>query len=160
MVSTKAELRESLEWAIAELEKLASLDTGLANCPWCGGAEEGHNGACPLGQAKALVNAIYDPKDFERWRNVYEWEIPAEVLLEWLSDLGWSNVENYDAPPLVEFHPISDPEDSYFNVNGSDNDCKTSLQHAIKKAYFAYQDKLKEERRRIYAELKKEFEPS
>jgi hypothetical protein len=58
----------------------------------------------------------------------------------------------------VEFRPISDPEDSYFDVNGSDNDQKTSLAEAIKRAYFKYQDGLKAKRREIYEELKKEFE--
>jgi hypothetical protein len=98
--------------------------------------------------------------DFEKYRNTYYFDIPKDVLFDWLVELGWSNVENYDAPPLVDFVPISDPEDSYFNVNGSDNDCKTALGDAIKKAYFKYQDGLKEQRREMYRELKKEFEPT
>jgi len=97
--------------------------------------------------------------DFEKYRNVYSFDIPKDVLFDWLSELGWSTVENWDAPPLVEFVPITAPEDSYFNVNGMDNDMKTSLAEAIKLAYFKYQDGLKEERRRMYEELKKEFEP-
>lgn len=97
--------------------------------------------------------------DFEKYRDTYYFEIPKDVLFDWLVELGWSNVESFDATSLVEFHPISDPEDSYFNVNGCDNPPKTSLALAIQIAYFEYQDKLKEQRREQYEELKKEFEP-
>jgi hypothetical protein len=98
--------------------------------------------------------------DFERYRNTYYFDIPKDVLFDWLVELGWSNVDNWEAPPLVEFRPISDPEDSYFDVNGSDNNQKTSLGEAIKLAYFKLKDAQKEERRRVFEELKKEFEPS
>jgi hypothetical protein len=97
--------------------------------------------------------------DFEKYRKVYSFEIPKDVLFEWLVELGWGNASPFGVRSVVvEFVPISDPEDSYFNVNGSDNNQKTSLAEAIKLAYFKYQDGLKDQRREMYEELKKEFE--
>jgi hypothetical protein len=103
--------------------------------------------------------------DFEKYRKVYAFEIPKDVLFNWLIDIGWSTVDYSNgeasggASNLVQFHVISSPEDSAFSV--LDNDCnnKDSLAEAIKKAYFKLQDNRKKERREQYEKLKKEFEP-
>ena len=99
-------------------------------------------------------------KDFEQLRTVYDFDIPNEILMSWLAELGWSTLEDYDAPPLVEFRPTmpDNPEDSWFDVLGSDNDMKTSLPAAIKKAYFKLKDAQKAKRRAQYEKLKEEFE--
>lgn len=97
--------------------------------------------------------------DFEKYRKTYAFEIPKDVLFDWLEEIGWSTAGEGGTRSLVEFCGTPpDTEDSYFNVNGSDNDMKTSLADAVKKAYFKLKDKQKEERRRQYEELKAEFE--
>jgi hypothetical protein len=164
MVTAKHELRESLKWALRELTKLPYTATSTRPCLYCDATDDcpnrhiDHLQYCPLALAHARIDDdLWNPKDFERWRDVYYFDIPSEVLLDWLSELGWSNTENYNAPPLVEFVPAD--EDSYFNVNGGDNGEKTSLAAAIKLAYFKLQDDRKAKRREQYEELKKEFEP-
>ena len=103
--------------------------------------------------------------DFEKYRKTFAREIPKDVLFGWLEDLGWSTVDygygqvSGGAENLVQFHAISDPEDSAFSVLDNDWDPKDSLAEAIKKAYLKLQDARKEERREQYEELKKEFEP-
>jgi hypothetical protein len=103
--------------------------------------------------------------DFEKYRKVYAFQIPKDVLFDWLVELGWSTAD-FDhgyagggAENLVQFHAISDPEDSAFSCLDNDWDRKDSLAEAIKKAYFRLQDARKEERREQYEELRKEFEP-
>lgn len=101
-------------------------------------------------------------KEFEKYRKTYSFEIPKDVLFDWLVELGWSTMYyGYlgDAPNLVQFHAISDPEDSAFSVLDNDWNQKDSLADAIKKAYFQMQDNQKAKRREQYEELKKEFEP-
>jgi len=101
--------------------------------------------------------------EYEQYRKTYAFEIPPKVILDMLVIMAWNTMEdyNYDPPPLVTFRPTGpdNPEDSWFEVLGSDNDMKTSLPDAVKKAFFKLSDKRKEERRTQYEELKKEFEP-
>ncbi len=103
--------------------------------------------------------------DFEKYRKTYAFEIPKDVLFDWLVELGWSTI-SFDygtvggrSENLVQFHAISDPEDSAFSILDNDWDQKDSLAEAIKKAYFKHQDRQKEHRRQRYEELRKEFEP-
>lgn len=109
-------------------------------------------------EANARVRAKIIYVDAEQWRDVYDYYIPEEVILQWLSDLGWSTYNKFDGPPLLDFNSISDPEDSHFKVLG-EGDWKYSIAKATKKAYFKWQDQLKEERRTEYLRLKAEFDP-
>jgi hypothetical protein len=112
-----------------------------------------------LADREVMRQIVHDP-NLEKWRGVYSFYIPGEVLLDMLRTIAWATMdETYGEPTsLLSFHPISDPEDSYFQVLDDDNDPKTSLDEAIKKAYFRLQDKQKEERRQTYLKLKEEFE--
>ena len=95
--------------------------------------------------------------EFEQYRDTYSFEIPVDVLFEWLKELGWDQLGVFDAPPLVRFYTAGDEEDSWFEVCGESDGSKTSLPEAIKLAYFKMQDNRKNERRRRYEELSKEF---
>jgi len=97
--------------------------------------------------------------DFEQYRDTYSFEIPVDVLFEWLKDLGWNQCGSCGCPPLLEFITAGDEEDSWFECCGEGDGTKTSLPEAIKRAYFKMQDNRKSERRRQYEELKREFEP-
>lgn len=98
-------------------------------------------------------------EDFEQYRESYAFDIPVDVLFEWLKELGWNQCGEIETAPLVEFHSASDSEDSWFTVCGYGDGMKTLLPEAIKIAYFAMQDSRKSERLRLYEALKKEFEP-
>lgn len=100
--------------------------------------------------------------ELDKWRDVYAFYIPGDVLIDMLRTLAWATAHDNDYYPvtLVTFKPTPpDTEDSYFEVLDSDNNLKTSLAEAIKLAYFKFVDKRKEQRREKYLELKKEFEP-
>jgi hypothetical protein len=105
---------------------------------------------------------IINDRDFERWRHVYPFHIPEEILFDWLREIAWAeSYANYGYDvPLVTFHPTPpDTEDSYFQVLDNDTDLKDSLAEAVKKAYFRLKDDQKEERRQQFLKLKEEFEP-
>jgi hypothetical protein len=100
-------------------------------------------------------------RDWEKLRSIYSFRIPEEILFHWLRDIGWATMDDTYGEPsaLLSFHPISDPEDSYFQVLDGDGDLKDSLADAVKKGYFRLKGDQKEERRQEYLKLKKEFEP-
>jgi hypothetical protein len=95
----------------------------------------------------------------------YEWgfQVPDAEALEMLKRLAWARGEKNPGgdTPLVWFHYYSgdEPEDSGFIVDGVGGPFKRGLNEAIYDAYKKWQLELKEERRRQYEELKKEFEP-
>ena len=99
-----------------------------------------------------------EDKDFEKYRDAFYGDIPDNVLLDWLSEIGWSTCDGGSTTTIVKFHSISDPEDSYFSVLGGKEQNKDGIREAIKKAFFALKDKEKEERRAEYESLKKEFD--
>lgn len=101
--------------------------------------------------------------DLEYLKDVYSFDIPDEILLNWLVAIAWAKSYEDDHAPitdLVQFHATPpDTEDSYFQVLDNDGDLKDSLADAIKKAYFRLRADEKEQRRKEYEKLKKEFEP-
>jgi hypothetical protein len=150
-------LREAVDWVLNDAAfKAPEQLNGVSMC-WIKKLQEAIDGE-PQPPASAHDG-------FEKYRKVYAFEIPKDVLFDWLVELGWSTVDySYGqvgggAENLVQFHAISDPEDSAFSVLNNDWDTKDSLAEAIKKAYFKLQDDRKRERREQYEELKKEFEP-
>jgi hypothetical protein len=97
-----------------------------------------------------------DLKDYQ-----YGSDVPAELILDWLTYMAWDRVEERIDVEVLRFIPISDPEDSGFVAMPNrwpDDDYKCGIKEAVFRAYKKYKAEKKAERRAQYEELRKEFE--
>jgi hypothetical protein len=98
-----------------------------------------------------------NPEDYE-----YGFDVPAEVILEWLTIMAWDRAEQTEDVEVLRFIPRSDVEDSTFvampeRYKPEGFYDKRGINEAVFEAYKRFTAEKKAERLAQYQELSKEF---